>query len=171
VIREDQGHPDRSYGDGGEHRVSGLIADPKENGGAFADSAIPALAPPRTDQGYPPEVIRTATASERPSVGPGRARDNEPARIPLMASWPARGPTNDEPRHPPARPETRPNQRLYVPLGSPPSVAVGYFSARAAHRSRAPQTDTARMTQIAAGVKISRRDAGKKATEGLCAVI
>ena len=27
------------------------------------------------------KVIRTATASERPSVGPGRARDNEPARI------------------------------------------------------------------------------------------
>jgi len=34
------------------------------------------------------KVIRTATASERPSVGLGRARDNEPARIPygLLAS-------------------------------------------------------------------------------------
>ena len=34
------------------------------------------------------KAIRTATASERPSVGPGRARDNEPARIPygLLAS-------------------------------------------------------------------------------------
>ena len=31
------------------------------------------------------KVIRTATASERPSVGPGRARGDEPARIPL---WP-----------------------------------------------------------------------------------
>lgn len=27
------------------------------------------------------KVIRIATASERPSVGPDRARDNEPARI------------------------------------------------------------------------------------------
>ena len=31
------------------------------------------------------KVIRTATASERPSAGSDRARDNEPARIPL---WP-----------------------------------------------------------------------------------
>src|SRR6266850_503395 len=55
---------------------------PKENGGVHADSAIPARALLRTDQGYAPRVIRRATASERPSVGPGRARDNEPARIP-----------------------------------------------------------------------------------------
>ena len=63
----------------------------------------------------------------------------------LLAS--TRSLTNDEPRHQPARPETRPNQRLYVPSGSPPLVAVGSSSARTTHRSRAPQTDTPRMTQ------------------------
>ncbi len=112
------------------------------------------------------KVIRTATASERPSVGPGRARDIEPARIPLWPPGQHEVPTNDEPRRQPARPETRPNQRLYVPLGSPPLVAVGSFSARAAHRSRAPQTDNPRITQIAARVKNSRRDAGQKTAEG-----
>jgi hypothetical protein len=61
--------------------------------------------------------------------------------------------TNDEPRHQPARQETRPNQRLCVSLGSPPSVAVG------SHR-RVPPTEAARlkyisrMNSIAAPVKI-----------------
>src|SRR5512139_3961448 len=84
------------------------------------------------------KVIRTATASERPSVGPGRARDNEPARIPLWPPGQYEVRPNDEPRYQPSRQETRPNQRLYEPLGSPPSVAVGWVPARAAHRSRAP---------------------------------
>src|SRR5882757_5021594 len=100
---------------------------------------FPARALLHTDQGYAPQLIRTATASERPSVGPGRARGVEPARIPLRPPGQHEVPTNDEPRHQPARPETRPNQRLYVPLGSPPSVAVGSSSARAAHLSRAPK--------------------------------
>ena len=100
------------------------------------------------------KVARAATASERPSVGPGRARGDEPARIPLWHPGQYKALTNDEPRHQPARPETRPNQRLYVPLGSPPSVAVGSSSARAAHLSRAPQIDVARMTSIATRVKI-----------------
>jgi len=90
---------------------------------------------------YGLKVVRVATASERPSVGPGRARGNEPARLLLWHPGQYKVPTNDEPRHQPTRPETRPNQRLYVPLGSPPSVAVGSSSARAAHRSRAPQID------------------------------
>src|SRR5262245_54066254 len=55
----------------------------------------------------------------------------------LLAS--TRSPTSDEPRDQPARPEAQPNQRLYEPLGSPPSVAVGWMTARAAHRSRAPE--------------------------------
>jgi hypothetical protein len=32
---------------------------------------------------YGPKAVRAATASKRPSVGPGRARGDEPARIPL----------------------------------------------------------------------------------------
>ncbi len=92
------------------------------------------------------KAVRVATASERPSVGPGRARGDGPARILLWHPGQYEVPTNDELRHQPARPETRPNQRLYVPLGSPPSVAVGSSSARAAHRSRAPQIDSLRMT-------------------------
>src|SRR5262245_44281508 len=76
------------------------------------------------------KAIRTATASERPSVGPGRARGYEPARIPLWPPGQHEAPTNDEPRHQPARPEAQPNQRLDVPLGSPPSVAVGSPTAR-----------------------------------------
>ncbi len=104
-----------------------------KNGGVREDSAIPARAfTLRT------KAVRTATASERPSVGLGRARGNEPARIPQWHPGQYEVPTNEEPRHQPARQETRPNQRLYVPLGSPPSVAVGSSSARAAHRSRAP---------------------------------
>src|SRR5688500_5669696 len=80
---------------------------------------------------------RTATASERPSVGPGRARDRG-LRASLYGLPAGTSPTSDGPRHRTARQETRPNQRLYVPLGSPPSVAVGSTSTRAAHRSRAP---------------------------------
>src|ERR1700679_805770 len=111
---------------------------------------------------YGLKVIRTATVSERPSIGSGRTRGDKPARIPLRHSGQYEVLTNNEPRHQPARPETRPNQRLYVPLGSPPSVAVGSLSARAAHRSRAPQIDKPRMPSIAAPVKISRCEAAKK---------
>src|SRR6202521_4260530 len=95
---------------------------------------------PLLEHNYPrTKVVRAATASERPSVGHGRARSNEPARTPLGPPGQYEASTNDEPRHQPAYPETRPNQRLYVPLGSPPSVAVGLSSTRvAAHRSRAP---------------------------------
>src|SRR5271166_5713805 len=83
------------------------------------------------------KAVRTATTSERPSVGPDRARGNEPARIPQWHPGQHEVLTNNEPRHQPARPETRPNQRLYVPLGSPPSVAVGSFR-------RVPPTEAAR---------------------------
>jgi hypothetical protein len=86
----------------------------------------------------------------------GRARGNEPARILLWHTGQYEEQTNDGPRHQPTRPETRPNQRLYVSLGSPPSVAVGSSSARAAHRSRAPQISSLRMPSIATPVKISR---------------
>jgi hypothetical protein len=109
------------------------------------------------------KVIHPATASERPSAGPGRARNNELARIPLRPPGQHEVRTNDEPRHQPARPEAQPNQRLYEPLGSPPSVAVGLSSARAAHRSRAPQSDIQRMTQIASGEKISSADCSARA--------
>ena len=122
-----------------------------ENGGVLANSAVPARA-----LYVQTKVIRTATASERPSVGPGRARDNEPARIPLWPPGQHEVPTNGKPRCQPARPEARPNQRLYVPLGSPPSVAVGSNSARAAHRSRAPRNDTAHSHPMAARRPISR---------------
>jgi len=98
---------------------------------------------PLLEHSYPrTKVVRAATASERPSVGHGRARGDEPARTPLGPPGRYEASTNDEPRHQPARPETRPNQRLYVPLGSPPSVAVGSTSTRAAHRSRAPQIES-----------------------------
>jgi len=62
----------------------------------------------------------------------------KPARIPLWPGGQYEVSTNDEPRNQPMRLETRPNQRLYVSLGSPPFVAVGSCSARAAHLSRAP---------------------------------
>jgi hypothetical protein len=90
-------------------------------------TAEPARTPPFLLEHYSirTKVIRTATASERPSVGPGHARDYEPARIPLWPPGQHEVSTNDEPRHQPARPETRPNQRLCVPFGSPPSAAVG----------------------------------------------
>jgi hypothetical protein len=53
------------------------------------------------------------------------ARVAQPARIPLRHYGRCEVWTNEEPRPKPTRQETRPNQRLYVPLGSPPSVAVG----------------------------------------------
>src|ERR1700728_4275112 len=108
----------------------------RENGGVRLDSAIPCSS--MITRG--PRLCAQA-ASERPSVGHGRARGNEPARIPLGPPGQYEASTNDEPRHQPARPETRPNQRLYVPLGSPPSVAAGSSSTRAAHRSRASQIE------------------------------
>src|SRR6185436_5430537 len=83
------------------------------------------------------KVIRTATASERPSVGHGRARSDELARIPLWPPGQYEVPPSDEPRHQPSRQETRPNQRLCVPLGSPPSVAVSSFVG--AHRPPKPR--------------------------------
>jgi hypothetical protein len=127
------------------------VARKIRNGGVHEDSAIPALACYlRT------KVVRTATASERPSVGRGHTRGDEPACLPVWHSSQYEVLTNDDPRHQPARPETRPNQRLCVPLGSPPSVAVDSSSARAAHLSRAPQIDIRRMTLIAPQVKILR---------------
>jgi len=114
--------------------------------------------PPFLLEHYPirTKVVRTATASERPSVGPGRARDDKPARIPLWPPGQHEVPTNGQPRCRPARPEARPNQRLYVPLGSPPSVAVGSSSARAAHRSCAPLPPI-----LASRVKIARGGASQ----------
>jgi hypothetical protein len=85
--------------------------------------------------------VRAAIASERPSIGP-IARVAKSLRASLngiLSQHEVR--TNEEPRHQPTRHEARSNQRIYVPLGSPPSVAVGSSSARAAHRSRAPQID------------------------------
>ena len=130
----------------------------RENGGVLADSAIPCS----SIITYGP---RQSAQQLHRSVHPldlGRARGNEPARIPQWHPGQYEFPINDEPRHQPARLETRPNQRLYVPLGSPPSVAVGSLSARAAHRSRAPQNDKSRMTSMATPVKISRCEAAKK---------
>jgi hypothetical protein len=102
------------------------------------------------------KVIRTATASERPSVGPGRARDNEPARIPLWPPGQYEVPVNEEPRHQPTRPETRPNQRLDVPLGSPPSVADGLRVG--AHRPSKPRAkaDMPRLEPGGSGIKRKR---------------
>ncbi len=105
------------------------------------------------------KVIRMATASERPSAGLGRARDNEPARITLWPTGQHEIPTNDEPRYQPVRPETRPNQRLYVSFGSPPLVAMGSSPARAAHRSRAPKNVIPSIPLLATRVKFSRNDA------------
>jgi hypothetical protein len=48
----------------------------KENGEALADFAVPAQAVLHSDHGH-----LQCNCSERPSVGRGRARDNEPARI------------------------------------------------------------------------------------------
>src|ERR1700689_5426859 len=124
----------------------------QENGGAPADSAIPARSLLPTDQGSPRSncveasirwtwVARVATSLRASLIG-------------IQSQYEVR--TNEEPRHQPARHEARPNQRFYVPLGSPPSVAVGSSSARAAHRSRAPQIHNLRMTSIATPVKILR---------------
>jgi hypothetical protein len=82
------------------------------------------------------------------------ARGNEPAHFPSSHPGQYEVLTNDEPRHPPARPETRPNQRLCVSPGSPPSVAVSSLSTRAAHRSCAPQIERLGMTLIATSVKV-----------------
>jgi hypothetical protein len=115
----------------------------------------PARALLPTDQGSPLKQLHR-------SIHPldlGRARGNEPARISQWHPGQYEILTNDEPRHQPARPETRPNQRLYVSLGSPPSVAVGSLSAPAAHRSRAPQIDKPRMNSIGTPVKVSRCEA------------
>ena len=123
----------------------------RENGGVLANSAVPARAIRRI------HMIRTTTAAKRPTIGPGRARDVEPARVHL---WPLRqyeAPTSDEPRHRPTRPETRPDQRVYVPLGSPPLIAVGSSPTRATHRSRAPQNVDPSMTANAARVKTPPR--------------
>jgi len=110
-----------------------------------------------------------ATASERPSVGDlGRARDkslracSEAFRLALLYRF------IDEPRQP-KYPELRPNQRLNEPLGSPPSVAVGYCR-------RAPPTEAARPYQnsigddVAAAVEISRFFLPKR-TDGLCSLM
>jgi hypothetical protein len=65
------------------------------------------------------------------------------ARVARACAHPQRPPgqhevaINEAPRHQPVRLESRSNQRLYVPFGSPPSVAVGFSTARAAHQSRA----------------------------------
>jgi hypothetical protein len=111
----------------------------QENGGVREDSAIPARALLPTDQGRPRSNCIGASVHWT-----GRARGHEPARIPQWHSGQYEALTKSKPRHQPSRPETRPNQRLYVPLGSPPLVAVGSSSARAAHRSRAPHTRSAK---------------------------
>jgi hypothetical protein len=106
-----------------------------ENGGAQLDSAIPcsiiiARGPSSSAQRrhrsvHPLDTVARVAMSLRASLY-GIFGQNEVL-------------TNDEPRDQPARPETRPNQRLYVPLGSPPSVTVSSSTARAAHQSCAPQ--------------------------------
>ena len=65
-------------------------------------------------------------------------------------------PTNELPRNQPVRLELRSNQRLYVPFGSPPSVAVGFSSTRAAHASRALNIVDTKNNSIAAGVATAR---------------
>ena len=106
----------------------------QENGGALADSAIPARAPLTADQdNLHSNYIEASIRWTRSHAW------REPARIPQRLSGQYGLSTNDEPRHQPASLETRSNQRLCVSLGSPPLVAVGSSSARAAHRSRALQ--------------------------------
>jgi hypothetical protein len=121
----------------------------RKNGGVREDPAIPARALLPTDQGRPHGNCIGASIHWT-----GRARGDEPARTSQWHPGQYEALTKSEPRHQPSRPETRPNQRLYVPLGSPPLVAVGSSSARAAHRSRAPKLDALRMALIAARVKM-----------------
>jgi hypothetical protein len=118
---------------------------------SLEDPAIPARALLPKDQGRPHGNCVGASIHWT-----SRARGDEPARKTLWHPGQYEALSKSEPRHQPSRPETRPNQRLYVPLGSPPLVAVGSSSARAAHRSRAPKPDGLRMTSIAAGVKPRR---------------
>jgi hypothetical protein len=129
-------------------RECALPGAPK-NGGVREDPAIPARVLLPADQGHPHGNCIGASIHWT-----GRARGDEPARIPQWHPGQYEALTKSEPRHQPSRPETRPNQRLYVSLGSPPLVAVGSSSARAAHRSRAPKLDALRMASIAARVKM-----------------
>ena len=62
--------------------------------------------------------------------------------------------TNDEPRYRPARLEARSNQRLNVPLGSPPSVAVGSLQRVPPTEAARPKIDSLRMNAFAAPVKL-----------------
>jgi hypothetical protein len=106
----------------------------QENGGALTDSAIPARAPACADQGHlHGNCIEASYRWIRSRAW------REPARILLRPTGRYEVPTNNGPRRSPAGLELRSNQRLYVPFGSPPSVAVGSAAARAAHRSRALQ--------------------------------
>jgi hypothetical protein len=104
-----------------------------ENGGVREDSATPcsSIITYRSRQS-----VKQLHRSVHP-LDLGRARGNEPARIPQRHPGQHEVLTNDEPRHQPSALQARPNQRLYVPLGSPPSVAVG--SSR-----REPPTEAAR---------------------------
>jgi len=102
------------------------------------------------------KAVRAATTSERPSVGPDRARGIEPARIPQWHPGQYEAQSNNEPRHHPARPETRSNQRLYVPLGSPPSVAVGSSRRVPPTEAARPNIASLKNTSIAVRVKTSR---------------
>jgi hypothetical protein len=116
-------------------RYGGLRTHELKNGGVRKDPAIPARARLPTDQGRPHGNCIGASIRWT-----GRARGHEPVRIPQWHPGQYQALTKNKPRHQPSRPETRPNQRLHMPLGSPPLVAVGSSSARATHRSRAPHT-------------------------------
>jgi hypothetical protein len=72
------------------------------------------------------KVIRTATASERPSLDIGHARSIQLARIP---PWHC--------------PEVATEPTCECAIGSPPSVAVGLKPTPAAHLSLAPRNGTA----------------------------
>jgi hypothetical protein len=104
----------------------------KENGGALADSAISCSSMKPCGQGTARQLHR----SVRP-LGSSVARVTQACAHRLRPSGRREPSTSDEPRQP-VRPELRPNQRLNVPLGSPPFSCRGLIAD--AHRppKRAP---------------------------------
>ncbi len=96
------------------------ILTSQENGGVLVDPAIPARLPLPAEQGHlHGNCIEASFRWTRSRAW------REPARSLLRPSGLYEVPINEVPRTQPVRLELRSNQRLYVPFGSPPSVAVG----------------------------------------------